>query len=245
MSNASDKPFVAQHAVPSGVTSTRWWWVRHAPVREDGGNIYGQSDIGCDTSDRVVFSGVAKFLPRNAVWFSSNLKRTHQTAEAIWAAGLPKPPQMHHDKAFAEQDLGEWQGMNRAQFFAARPASIGSYWFAPAHERAPGGESFNDLFDRTTAAIARISIAHAGQDIVCVSHGGPIKAAIAYALGLEAGAGFAFTIDNCSVTRLDLLTGGDHAGWRVPMINQQPWFASHAHDAMHQPAGPEVTNKLA
>ena len=40
-------------------------------------------------------------------------------------------------------------------------------------------------------------------------------------------------------------TGGDHAGWRVPMINQQPWIASHAHDAMHQPAGPEVTNKLA
>jgi hypothetical protein len=28
------------------------------------------------------------------------------------------------------------------------------------------------------------------------------------------------------------------------MINQQPWIASHAHDAMHQPAGPEVTNKL-
>ncbi|HBF56851.1 MAG TPA: histidine phosphatase family protein, partial [Afipia sp.] len=78
----------------------------------------------------------------------------------------------------------------------------------------------------------------------CVSHGGPIKAAIAHALGLEAGAGFAFTIDNCSVTRLDYLTSDGHTGWRVPMINQQPWIASHAHDAMHQPAGPEVTNKL-
>ena len=27
----------------SGVVTTRWWWVRHAPVRSDGGNIYGQS----------------------------------------------------------------------------------------------------------------------------------------------------------------------------------------------------------
>lgn len=244
MSNAPAKPFVAQHAVPAGVTSTRWWWIRHAPVREDGGNIYGQYDIGCDTSDTVVFKGVAKFLPKSAVWFSSNLKRTHQTAEAIWAAGLPRPDRMHQDKAFAEQDLGQWQGMNRAAFFASRPASIASYWFAPAHERAPGGESFNDLFERTTAAIARISAVHAGSDIVCVSHGGPIKAAIAYALGLKAGAGFAFTIDNCSVTRLDYLASDGHSGWRVPMINQQPWIASHTHDAMHQPAGPEVTNKL-
>ena len=239
------KPFLAQHAVPAGVISTRWWWVRHAPVREDGGNIYGQSDIGCDCSDKTVFKGVAKFLPRDAIWFASNLKRTHQTAEAIVAAGMPKPDAIHHDKAFAEQDLGEWQVQNRAAFFASRPASIASLWFAPAHERAPGGESFDDLYMRTTAGILRVGAAHAGRDIICVSHGGPIKAAIAFALGLEAQAGFAFTIDNCSVTRLDYLVGSEHSGWRIPMINQQPWIASHAHDAMHQPAGPEVVNKLA
>ena len=50
------------------VVTTRWWWVRHAPVREDGGCIYGQKDLGCDTSDRVVFEAVGKILPRNAVW---------------------------------------------------------------------------------------------------------------------------------------------------------------------------------
>ena len=33
----------------------------------------------------------AKILPRDAVWIASNLKRTHQTADAIWAAGFPKP----------------------------------------------------------------------------------------------------------------------------------------------------------
>jgi broad specificity phosphatase PhoE len=245
MSQAPAKTFVAQHAVPAGVTSTRWWWVRHAPVRSDGGNIYGQSDIECDCSDKPVFAGVAKFLPRDAIWFASNLKRTHQTAEAIIAAGMPKPDKIHRDKAFAEQDLGEWQGMNRAAFFASRPASIASLWFAPAHERAPCGESFNDLSDRTVAAIKRISAEYAGRDIICVSHGGPIKAAIAHALGLDAGKGFAFTIDNCSVTRLDYLSGSGHSGWRIPMINQQPWIDGRSHAATHQPAGPEVTNKLA
>ena len=93
------------------MVTTRWWWVRHAPVREDNGCIYGQKDLGCDTSDRVVFEAVGKILPRNAVWYASNLKRTHQTASAIWAAGFPKPSDMPHVNAFAEQHLGEWQGL--------------------------------------------------------------------------------------------------------------------------------------
>ena len=67
---APEKPaFDLQRSVPSGVLATRWWWVRHAPVREDGGCIYGQKDIGCDTSDRVVFPAVGTVLPLNAPWF--------------------------------------------------------------------------------------------------------------------------------------------------------------------------------
>src|SRR5262245_5754746 len=88
------------------VLVTRWWWVRHAPVRNDGGNIYGQSDIACDTSDTEVFEAVAKILPREALWYASNLMRTHQTAEAIWAAGFPKPDVLIQEAAFAEQNLG-------------------------------------------------------------------------------------------------------------------------------------------
>ena len=76
------------------VVTTRWWWVRHAPVRSDGGNIYGQKDIACDTSDREVFEAVAKILPRRAVWYASSLMRTHQTAEAIWDTGFPRPATM-------------------------------------------------------------------------------------------------------------------------------------------------------
>ncbi len=158
------------------------------------------------------------FLPKDALWFSSNLKRTHQTAAAIWAAGFPQPDRMHQDKAFAEQDLGEWQGMNAPRSSPhVRPRSQAT-GLRPRMNAHRAARASNDLFERTTAAVARISAEHAGRDIVCVSHGGPIKAAIAYALGLEAGAGFAFTIDNCSVTRLDYLASAGHSGWRVPMI---------------------------
>ena len=228
------------HSKPSGVDITRWWWVRHAPVREDGGNIYGQADLNCDCSDSVVFNAVAKILPRNATWYASSLKRTHQTADAILAAGANAPAGYTQEAAFAEQHMGDWQGRNRAAFVATLRPEIGSYWYAPAEERAPNGESFVDLYERVRLAVERISTLHAGQDIVAVAHGGTIKAAIALAIGLEPKAGLRFTIDNCSVTRLDLLTSPGHAGWRIPMINQQPWIADPSHAAMHQPAGPEA-----
>ena len=227
-----------------GVVITRWWWVRHAPVREDNGCIYGQKDLGCDTSDRVVFDAVGKILPRNAAWYASTLKRTHQTADAIFAAGFPKPASMPHIKDFAEQHLGEWQGMNRADFLASRPA--GSHWFAAIDEAAPGGESFMDLYNRTRGGIDRINAEHPGRDVVVVAHGGTIKAAVGLALGGLPDKGLQFDIDNCSVTRLDHVASAGHTSWRLPMVNQQPWIADASHNAMHQPAGPEVaTTKLA
>jgi alpha-ribazole phosphatase len=240
MSN-TDKSVAAPKA---GVVTTRWWWVRHAPVREDNGCIYGQKDLGCDTSDRVVFDAVGKILPRNAAWYASTLKRTHQTADAIFAAGFPKPASMPHIKDFAEQHLGEWQGMNRAAFLASRPA--GSHWFAAIDEAAPGGESFMDLYKRTCGAIDRINAEQAGRDVIVVAHGGTIKSAVGLALGGLPEKGLVFDIDNCSVTRLDHIASAGHNGWRLPMVNQQPWIADASHNAMHQPAGPEIVpSKLA
>jgi alpha-ribazole phosphatase len=227
----------------SAVVATRWWWVRHAPVRNDGGNIYGQKDIACDTSDREAFEAVAKILPRNALWYASNLQRTHQTAAAIWDTGFPKPATMTKEAAFAEQHLGAWQGMNRTAFLASRP--VGSHWFADIDEPAPGGESFLDIYNRVRGAIERINGEHAGRDVIAVGHGGTIKAAIGLALDGQPEKGLAFDIDNCSVTRLDHFAREDRSIWRLPMVNQQPWIADVRHAAMHQPAGPEVTSKLA
>jgi broad specificity phosphatase PhoE len=223
------------------IVTTRWWWVRHAPVRSDGGNIYGQKDIECDIGDREVFEAVAKILPRNSVWYASSLKRTHQTAEALWDAGFPKPVTMTKVAAFAEQHLGQWQGMNRAAFLASRP--VGSHWFADIDQPAPGGESFMDLYRRVCGAIDRINVEHAGMDVIAVAHGGTIKAAVGLALGDTPEKGLAFDIDNCSVTRLDHFASSGRNHWRLPMVNQQPWMADARHAAMHQPAGPEIVQE--
>ena len=51
----------------------------------------------------------------------------------------------------------------------------------------------------------------------------PVGIAIGIALGLAPSGMMAFTTDNCSVTRLDILQNHAESGWRVLMINHQPW----------------------
>jgi alpha-ribazole phosphatase len=224
----------------NGLIRTRWWWVRHAPVRSDNGRIYGQSDLSCDCSDTASFEALTRVLPRGALWFTSHLARTRETVQAIWAAGdlAPAgPPREIRD--FAEQHLGAWQGLDRAGFFAERPEHPGSYWFAPAEERPPGGESFVDLYERTRAAIGRLGPECRGRDVVVVAHGGTIRAALAVALGIEPQGGLAFAVENCSVTRLDHLEANGASGWRVVMVNHQPWAALDE-GSRGQPSGPEL-----
>ncbi len=212
------------NGVEKALVRTRWWWVRHAPVREDHGRIYGQTDLGCDCSEVHVFQALAGALPKGAIWVASHLRRTHQTAAAIWKAGLDAPETLLQERDLAEQHLGDWQGLDRAAFLAG-PAP-GSHWFAPADERAPNGESFADVVARVHGAVERLSQQWNGRDIVAVAHGGTVKAALAIALGLQPEGGLAFAVDNCSLTRLDHLKGEGWAGWRVGVINHRPWMTA-------------------
>src|SRR5246127_2012471 len=84
--------------------TTSFWWVRHAPVAHDG-RIYGQEDKPCDCSDAAVFAGLARLLPKKAVWVVSDLRRTHETAQAIVRAGLPGPAQIPGPEAEAIAEL--------------------------------------------------------------------------------------------------------------------------------------------
>ncbi len=69
--------------LPQPTHATRFWWIRHAHVPEVKDRMYGSLDEDCDTSDRAVFEGVAAKLPKEALWITSPLKRTKQTAQAL------------------------------------------------------------------------------------------------------------------------------------------------------------------
>lgn len=206
--------------------TTRWWWVRHAPVTENRGCCYGQTDFPCETADSAGFQSLAKRLPAEAVWVATPLRRTHMTAAALVEAGLAGPypipgPGIAIEPDLIEQHFGAWQGRSYDELAAERGPDWHRFWLAPAHETPPGGESFVALTGRVHAAIARLTEQHAGRDILAVAHGGTIRAALALALGLAPETALAFAVDNLSLTRLDHIAGRDGgAQWRVATVNQ-------------------------
>jgi alpha-ribazole phosphatase len=201
--------------------TTSFSWVRHAPVAH-GGRIYGQTDLSCDCSQTAVFTGLAEKLPHGALWVTSNLRRTHETAAAIIRAGLPGPEVIIMPE-LAEQDFGEWQGLTYEELEESRAGDFHRFWHAPAHETPPGGESFIAVIERVARAIHKLIETHSGHEIIAVAHGGTIRAALALALDLHPEAALAFTIENCSITRIDRIDGpGMGHGWRVVRVNQPP-----------------------
>ncbi len=210
--------------------TTRWWWVRHAPVIDHGGRIYGQDDPDCDCSDVAAFRRLARMLPADALWVTSHLRRARETARSI-IQHLPggAAPEPLVEPTFAEQNFGEWQGMTHEELAARRDGAWHRFWLAPAAEVPPGGESFVQVIERVSAVIARLSQAHAGRDIVAVTHGGTIRAALAIALDLDPERALAIATENLALTRLDHIAGapGSHAPgidgvWRVALVNQVP-----------------------
>jgi alpha-ribazole phosphatase len=199
---------------------TRWHIVRHAPVDNPEGRIYGASDKPANTSNRIAFEALARHLPGDAVTITSHLQRTTQTLDAIRDAGLALPKPII-DARLGEQDFGDWVGLTYDEARAKYGEAYERFWLAPVTERAPNGESFLDLLARVQAAITDLTDRFSGRDIVCVAHGGTIRAAIAIALGAPPEHAIRFATDNLSTTLIDWLhpEPGFEGGWRVRGTN--------------------------
>lgn len=200
--------------------NTRWWWVRHAPVTHLAGFIYGDSDPEADVTELAVFQSAARRLPEGAVWIVTNLQRTRQTAEAIGKAGY-ELPEFVVEPQLREQGFGDWHGRPHAERDAERTDPFIGIWNCAPDETPPGGESFVDLMQRVASAVEALTERYRGRDIVCVAHGGTIRAALALALGLPAPMALAFGIDNVSITRIERIHGARDGApcWRVRGVN--------------------------
>ncbi|MCB1736839.1 MAG: histidine phosphatase family protein [Gammaproteobacteria bacterium] len=118
-------------------------------------------------------------LPRVSRVVSSPLRRCLDFAQA-WAveAGLP----MAIDDRLAEMDFGAWEGRSAAEIHAADADALGRFWNDPYAGGPDGSEPFADFIARVEAGFAD---AEAGTDeVLVVSHGGPIRWRLARAQGL-------------------------------------------------------------
>ena len=201
---------------------TNFWLIRHALVSEsERAHLYGVMDVSLCPETLVAqvpqYRTLAARLPRPARWFCTPLSRTRNTAHAIFAAGYPAQD-LTVLPGLIEQNLGSYQGLPHAELPPRLTLPAHPFWPLAAIERAPGGESMQDVVDRVGPAMETLATAHPGEDLVIVSHGGAIRAAVANAIQATAQQALHFSIQNISLTRLERL----QEGWRVVGVNDIP-----------------------
>src|SRR6266540_4161287 len=103
------------------------------------------------------------------------LQRCRVTA-AVAAEALDVP--VHVDERWIEMDYGSLDGTPVADL----PAATWAAWRADLDWAPPGGESIAALGARVRPACDEL--AATGEDVLVVTHVSPIKAAVAWALGV-------------------------------------------------------------
>ncbi len=201
---------------------TRFWMIRHALVAENArALLYGTMDVELCPHTLLAqvpsYQAIARALPNPAVWVATPLSRTVRTAGAIMAAGYAGPALLV-EPDLIEQNLGDWQGLPHAALPERLTLPAHPFWPLAGIERPPGGESMVEVIQRVGAAMERLARTHDGQDVVIVSHGGAIRAAVAHALGIAADNALHLSVQNLSLTRLERQA----EGWRVSCVNAMP-----------------------
>jgi len=193
--------------------NTKFIWIRHAPVKAImPGRIYGQRDVGCNLKNTERLLALADQLPEDAVWVSSSLSRTKKTAKAIGEQKGWKIRPLAY-KELMEQNFGLWQSKTWDEL-EDEPESK-DFWDDPAGMCPPDGESFTDLCGRVEKCINHLAKKYKGQTLVCVTHAGTIRAAIAQALDMTPTSALKLKIDTLSISEITQVEDS----WVVERIN--------------------------
>lgn len=166
--------------------------VRHGRTEANAaGRLLGRGNPGLDELGRRQAQALGAVVAGASRVVCSPLLRTQETAAAI---GLP----ITVDERWIELDYGALEG---APFRDLPPETL-AQWMSDPEFAPAGGESIAALGVRVRSACDDLADEAAERDIVVVSHVSPVKAAVAWALGVGDEITWRLYVAPASVTKL-------------------------------------------
>lgn len=166
--------------------------VRHGQTDANAwGMLQGHVDLPLSELGRQQARALAPLIPADARVVVSPLRRAQETAAAF---GRP----VEVDERWIELDYGAFDGRPIVDV----PPETWATWRADPHFAPPGGESLVTLGVRVRGACEELLEEARERDVVVVSHVSPIKAAIAWTLGVGDEVGWRLFVRVASITRV-------------------------------------------
>lgn len=193
----------------AGLAPARLRLVRHAETEAAArGRCIGRTDVGLSPEGLRAAEALAlrlRLLAPPAAVYASTSRRALETARPIaTACGAP----LTAEPGLCEVDFGAFEGLAFEEIARRHPAAWREWMERPATIRFPGGEALSDLAARIGRALCAIAGNHPGASVAVVSHAGPIRAALARALGLRPARCFDLAVPHLSVHEVEIPPDG-------------------------------------
>lgn len=159
--------------------------------------LLGRLDPGLDELGRAQAAALAAHIGPVDRVVSSPLLRTRQTAEA-WGQAV------EIDDRWIELDYGELDGVP----LASVGPDVWQAWRSDLGYAPAGGESIGTLGHRVRAACEDLRADAVDGTVVVVSHVSPVKAAVAWALGVSDDVAWRMFVAPASVTTIAVSSSG-------------------------------------
>ena len=174
--------------------------VRHTTVDIEPGLCYGQTDVPLAASFETEAAAVKQKLSQfdGAITYSSPLSRCRKLA------GFLHSGTVRIDQRLMEMHFGVWEQQRWNDIGDKRLKA----WMADfVNQRCSGGESYQDLFERAVTFWNELCQQKLDR-VLIVTHGGIIRALVAYLLDFPLKNAFRIAIDFGSVTKIRQLDHG-------------------------------------
>lgn len=166
--------------------TTRIFLVRHGATTLSAEDRFaGATDVDLSDEGQAQVQRLAARLADDRITavYCSPLRRTVLTAEILAAPhGLAPQPR----DGLREIDHGRWEGLRRSQVEAQFGAEYAAWEEDPFLFAPEGGESGLSVMARALPVIREIVVAHAGQNVLVVSHKATIRLLLSSLLGFDA-----------------------------------------------------------
>lgn len=157
------------------------------------GRLVGRTDCAATDAGIAACRAQVDGLAFDAI-VASDLVRARCCAAAIG-------DDVRIDPRWRELDFGAWDGCTTAEI---DPAALGAFWADPDAVPPPGGERWSALVARVAAALGDLP----PGDMLVVTHGGAMRAALAHLFGFDQRALWAFDLPSSSLLSLRLWPDG-------------------------------------
>lgn len=182
--------------------ATRILAIRHGQTAWNASaRIQGHTDIELDALGQWQARQLAQALGHEELQaiYSSDLSRARDTAAPLAAAhGLP----LGIDTGLRERAFGDFEGMSFEQIESRWPEQALAWRRRDPGFGPQGGEVLRDFRERVVAALTRLALAHRGQCIALVTHGGVLDVLYREAARIALDAPRTWQVANAGINRL-------------------------------------------